>query len=145
MTIYTMGFTQKSAEEFFNLIKNNGIEILIDVRLNNNSQLTGFTKGRDLKYFLKEIAGCDYCHDLLFAPTKELLNDYKKGTVSWDRYVEVFDRLIESRKMADHFNDKFGKYGKVVLLCSEKTPEQCHRRLVAEAVSERYGYGIKHL
>ena len=78
MKIYTMGFAQKSAEEFFSKIKNHKIELLIDIRLNNKSQLAGFTKGRDLEYFLKEIADCEYIHEPLFAPTKELLDDYKK-------------------------------------------------------------------
>ena len=91
MVVYTMGFTQKSAEDFFELVKKNHISILVDIRLNNQSQLAGFTKGRDLAYFLKEIAGCKYAHDPVFAPTKELLNDYKKGVIDWNGYVEVFD------------------------------------------------------
>jgi len=145
MTIFTIGFTQKTAKEFFELLKKNKIELLVDVRLNNQSQLAGFTKGQDLSYFLKEIVGCEYSHDLILAPTKELLNDYKKGTVTWDRYVEVFSKLIESRKMAENFEKKYSAYSNVVLLCSEPKADKCHRRLVAEAVSKKYGYEIKHL
>ncbi len=145
MTLFTIGFTKKTAKEFFELLKDNKIELLIDVRLNNQSQLAGFTKGKDLSYFLKEIAGCGYSHDLTFAPTKELLNDYKKGIASWNQYVEVFSKLIDSRKMAEHFEKKYSNYKNVVLLCSEPTADMCHRRLVAEAVSKEYGYEIKHL
>ena len=145
MVVYTMGFTQKSAEDFFELVKKNHISILVDIRLNNQSQLAGFTKGRDLAYFLKEIAGCKYVHDLVFAPTKELLNDYKKGAIDWDGYVEVFDQLIERRRMVEHFDRTYKDYDNVLLLCSEATPEQCHRRLVAEAISGKCGYEVRHI
>ena len=145
MQIYTMGFAQKSAETFFELVKKNEIEILIDVRLNNQSQLAGFTKGRDLQYFLKELTGCEYAHDLVFAPTRELLDDYKKGRASWDDYVKVFTGFIEQRRMSSHFASKYGEFGRVLLLCSEPTPEKCHRRLVAEAVAKEIGAEIVHL
>lgn len=145
MKIYTMGFTQKTAEEFFTKIKKSNIDILIDIRLNNQSQLAGFTKGKDLKYLLKEIANCDYSHEISFAPTKELLDDYKKKKVDWNKYVEVFEELIKSRNMVEKFESKYGKYERVLLLCSEPTPEQCHRRLVAEAISKKIGYEICHL
>jgi uncharacterized protein (DUF488 family) len=82
MKIYTIGFTQKTAEQFFNLIKENRIEVVVDVRLNNSSQLAGFTKETDLRYFLKTITDCDYQHENSFAPTKELLDGYKKRNVS---------------------------------------------------------------
>lgn len=140
-----MGFTQKTAEEFFTKIKKSNIDILIDIRLNNQSQLAGFTKGKDLKYLLKEIANCDYSHEISFAPTKELLDDYKKKKVDWNKYVEVFEELIKSRNMVEKFESKYGKYERVLLLCSEPTPEQCHRRLVAEAISKKIGYEICHL
>ena len=145
MTIYTMGFTQKSAETFFELIKKNNIEILVDVRLNNQSQLAGFTKGRDLEYFLKQVAGCDYSHNITYAPTKQLLDDYKKGKISWAGYEEVFGKLIKSRDMAGQFIKAYGKYERVLLLCSEPTPEMCHRRLVAEAVAAAGGFRVVHL
>ncbi len=134
MIIYTMGFTQKTAEQFFELIKKNGVELLVDVRLNNKSQLAGFTKGTDLAYFLKEICGTKYIHCDEFAPTKELLSDYQKGKASWDDYVNVFDEIMERRGAYKKFLDRFGQFNKVCLLCSEPTPEQCHRRLVAEKI-----------
>ncbi len=145
MILYTMGFTQKDAKTFFELISKNEIDLLVDVRLNNQSQLAGFTKGRDLEYLLKEIAGCRYSHEITFAPTKILLDDYKKGKVNWDGYVEVFNKLIESRKMCDVFEKKYGKENKVLLLCSEPTPEKCHRRLVAEAIAGKTGCKVVHL
>ncbi len=145
MILYTMGFTQKDAKTFFDLIKKNEIDLLLDVRLNNQSQLAGFTKGRDLEYLLKEITNCRYFHDVIFAPTKTLLDDYKKGRATWEDYVQVFNKLIESRKMCEVFNKKYGQENKVLLLCSESTPDKCHRRLVAEAIARDTGCKIVHL
>lgn len=145
MKIYTMGFAQKSAEEFFNKIKDHEIELLIDIRLNNKSQLAGFTKGRDLEYFLKEIAKCSYVHEPLFAPTKELLDDYKKDRISWDRYVEVFSEISAKRDIAGIFRKKYGSWERVLLLCSEPQPMRCHRRLVAETVAAETGAEIIHI
>lgn len=134
MTIYTIGFTQKSAEQFFELIKQNNIELLIDVRLNNKSQLAGFSKGSDLCYFLKEICNTKYIHCDEYAPSKELLSNYQKGIVSWEEYEIVFDEIMETRKCCSNFINRFNQYEKICLLCSEPTPEHCHRRLVAEKI-----------
>ena len=146
MTLYTLGFTQKNAETFFGLIKDNQIEILLDIRLNNKSQLAGFTKGEDLKYFLKEICNCKYVHESQYAPSKEILDDYKKKKNSWTQYVERYIPLMESRSAVDGFMKHYGEYNRVCLLCSEPTPEQCHRRLFAEMIQEAYPtVVIKHL
>ena len=134
MRIFTIGFTQKSAEQFFELIKANGIELLIDIRLNNKSQLAGFSKGSDLAYFLREICGTKYVHCEEFAPTKELLSNYQKGTVSWAEYETVFDGIMEKRGEYKEFLQRFQKFDRVCLLCSEPTPDHCHRRLVAEKI-----------
>lgn len=134
MKLYTLGFTQKSAEQFFELIKKNNIELLIDVRLNNRSQLAGFTKGSDLAYFLKEICGTKYVHCDEFAPSKELLSGYQKGNVSWEDYEKQFDFIMEKRGAYKKFLGRFQEFDRVCLLCSEPTPEQCHRRLVAEKI-----------
>ena len=136
MKIYTIGFTQKSAKEFFEKIKDNGIELLIDVRLNNVSQLAGFAKGKDLEYFLKEICNCDYVHEIVLAPTKELLDNYRAKITSWLEYEEIFNKIIRDRKIEIDFKEKYSKYNKVCLLCTEPTAEQCHRRLVAEYLKE---------
>ncbi len=134
MTIYTIGFTQKSAEQFFELIKKNQVELLVDVRLNNKSQLAGFSKGTDLAYFLKEICGTKYIHCDEFAPTKELLSNYQKGIVSWEDYEAIFDEIMEKRGSYNKFLSRFKDFERVCLLCSEPTPEKCHRRLLAEKI-----------
>ena len=134
MNIYTIGFTQKTAEQFFERIKRNGIELLVDIRLNNKSQLAGFSKGPDLAYFLREICKTKYVHCEEYAPTKELLAEYQKGTVSWEAYEERFDAIMEQRGAYKGFLDRFSAFEKVCLLCSEANPEHCHRRLVAEKI-----------
>ena len=134
MTIYTIGFTKKSAETFFELLKENQIGLLIDVRLNNKSQLAGFSKGSDLQYFLREICAANYLHCVEYAPTKELLSSYQAGTTSWSEYERVFDTILESRNNYRTFLQKYSRFSRVCLLCSEPTPEQCHRRLVAEKI-----------
>ena len=132
MTLYTLGFTKKSAKEFFALIKENGIDLLIDIRLNNKSQLAGFTKGDDLEYFLKEICGCAYKHCEEFAPTKEILNAYQNEEIDWTEYEKQYNNLINKRGDYISFVKRFAPYKKIALLCSEPTAERCHRRLIAE-------------
>lgn len=145
MNLYTIGFTQKTAKQFFELIKNNDINIVVDIRLNNKSQLAGFSKGDDLEYFLSEICGCKYAHRDDFAPTKALLDDYKKKKITWDDYIAIYTPLISKRKGVARFIEQFGKYNNVCLLCSEAAPTQCHRRLFAEMVQEVIPVTIKHL
>lgn len=132
MIIYTIGFAQKNAERFFNSIRNNGIEVLVDIRLNNKSQLAGFTKGSDLPFLLKEICNCKYVHKIDYAPTKAILSAYQKKEIDWREYEERFMPLIEKRKIEFDFDKAFSNYNKICLLCTEPTPEKCHRRLVAE-------------
>lgn len=143
MEIYTIGFTQKSAQEFFEKIKNKNIELLLDIRLNNTSQLAGFAKGKDLEYFLKEICNCEYAHDEIFAPTKELLNSYRASKVSWKEYEDVFAKIMNNRQIEERFKKLYINYEKVCLLCSEPTAEQCHRRLVAEYLQKHYDKNVK--
>lgn len=134
MKLYTIGFTKKSAKEFFSLIKKNEIQLLLDVRLNNKSQLAGFTKGDDLEYFLKELCGTKYEHCKAFAPTQELLSDYRSHIVSWETYELVFNEIMENRAYYKSFLDNYGIYDRICLLCSEAEPTYCHRRLVAEKI-----------
>ena len=111
MKIFTIGYTQKSAEEFFDLLMANKVECLIDVRLNNSSQLAAFTKHRDLEYFLKVIANINYIHNVKYAPTKDILDDYKKGKISWQTYEVQYKKLISERKVENLFkNDIKDKY-----------------------------------
>ena len=133
MKIFTIGYTQKSAEEFFDLLIANKVECLIDVRLNNSSQLAAFTKHRDLEYFLKVIANINYIHDVKYAPTKDILDDYKKSKISWQAYEVQYKQLISERKVENLFkNDIEDKYSNICFLCSEFASKQCHRRILAE-------------
>jgi uncharacterized protein (DUF488 family) len=145
MEIYSIGFTQKSASEFFGALRAHGIERLLDVRLNNTSQLAGFAKQSDLAYFLREICGIDYEHEPLLAPTQEILDAFKKQKGSWDVYTEAYLELIRSRKVESVLSqDSFLK--KTVLLCSELTAEHCHRRLALEYMQKHWeGVTIRHL
>ena len=145
MEIYSIGFTQKSASQFFGTLKAYGIERLLDVRLNNTSQLAAFAKQADLAYFLNEICGAAYEHEPLLAPTQDILDAFKKKKGSWDTYTEAYIALISSRKVESVLSrDSFQK--KTVLLCSEATAEHCHRRLALEYLQQHWeGVIIRHL
>jgi uncharacterized protein (DUF488 family) len=145
MEIYSIGFTQKSAREFFDTLKAHGIERLLDVRLNNTSQLAAFAKQADLAYFLHEICDAAYEHEPLLAPTQDILDEFKKRKGSWEDYSEAYLSLIRSRKVESVLSrDSFLK--KTVLLCSESTPEHCHRRLALEYLQQHWeGVEIIHL
>lgn len=146
MVLYTLGFTQKSAQQFFELIKSNNIDMLVDIRLNNKSQLAGFTKGDDLRYFLDKICNCKYRHCIEYAPTKDILGNYKKKVISWDEYVTQYIPLMQKRDAVQKFVEEFGDYKSVCLLCSEPTPINCHRRLLSEMiVAECPGITVKHI
>ena len=143
MEIYSIGFTQKSARDFFETLKAHGIERLLDVRLNNTSQLAGFAKQADLTYFLKAICGAEYEHEPLLAPTQDILDAFKKKKGDWNVYTDAYLGLIRSRKVESALSrDSFRK--KTVLLCSEATPEQCHRRLALEYLNDHWGNIIIH-
>lgn len=135
MKIFTIGFTKKSAEEFFNLLKQSGVKRLIDVRLNNESQLAGFAKKNDLRFFLKELIDCEYYHYDFLAPTQEILNDYRKNH-DWPQYEKQFTHLLEERQVASRINRDLFAEKPCCLLCSEASPEHCHRRLVAEYLAK---------
>jgi uncharacterized protein (DUF488 family) len=135
MEIYTIGFTQTTAERFFGRLKDAGIRRLLDVRLNNSSQLAGFAKAKDLPYFLEKLVGAKYEHEPLLAPTQELLDDYKKRKGSWESYEVEFRSLMARREIETALKrEDFAV--PTALLCSEATPEHCHRRLVCEYLAE---------
>lgn len=138
MEIYTIGFTRTTAEHFFGRLKEHGIERLLDVRLNNRSQLAGFAKSADLSYFLRELVGADYEHETRLAPTEELLDAYKKrGEMPWEEYERLFLELMRERRIeAELDRARFAR--RTVLLCSEDTAERCHRRLIAEYLADRW-------
>ena len=130
MTIHTIGFTKKSAEEFFEALRRSGAKHLLDIRLNNKSQLTGFTKRNDLPYFLKRLVNMEYREMSILAPAESILKEYRK-TGDWARYEQRYSELIRERHAEKHIASVLFDEG-VVLLCSEAEPTHCHRRLAAE-------------
>lgn len=142
--LYTIGFTKKPAETFFTLLKDSGVNRLIDTRINNVSQLSGFAKGTDLKYFAEELVNISYEHSIYLAPTKELLTLYRTKKLTWPEYEIEYLNLLDTRKIAQKINIE--KLHKNCLLCSEHKPEKCHRRLLAEYLQQvRNDIQITHL
>lgn len=142
--IYSIGFTKKNAKTFFEILKSNGIKTLVDVRLNNISQLAGFAKRDDLKYFLREICGIEYTHQPQFAPTKEILDAYKKKEISWVEYEKRYNLLLKERSVEDLVNIK--ELDKSCFLCSEHIADNCHRRLAIEYLKEYFNeIEVKHI
>jgi len=144
ITLFTIGFTGKSAQEFFDKLQRAGVRRLIDTRLNNVSQLAGFTKKKDLEYFLRAIADIDYTHDPQLAPTKDILDSYKKKKIDWDEYERCFRQLMESRRPDERLSPD--ELDHACLLCSEPTPDNCHRRLVVEQLQQHWkNVDVQHL
>ena len=144
MKVFTIGFTKKSAQQFFNTLRRSGAKRVVDVRLNNVSQLAGFAKRDDLKFFLKEVCNMDYVHTPELAPTQEMLDEYKKLKGDWDTYAKRFLDLMEKRKIEERIPKEVVAEG--CLLCSEDKPHHCHRRLVAEYFKQHWGdLDISHL
>ena len=138
MKVYTIGFAQKSAQEFFGLLRDHGVQRLIDIRVHPQGQLAGFAKQEDLPYFLHELAGpCQYLYQPLLAPTKEILKDYRADG-NWPRYVARFEALMDERQVPGILDRAVFETDRCCLLCSEATPEQCHRRLVAERLAAHW-------
>lgn len=128
--LYTIGFTGKSAEKFFSLLKNNDVKKIVDTRISNASQLAGFAKGQDLKFFAEAIGHIGYEHNLDFAPEKEMMKKYRGKKISWQEYETEYLNLLDMRKVAKKTNIEL--LHKHCLLCSEHTADKCHRRLLAE-------------
>jgi uncharacterized protein (DUF488 family) len=135
--IYTIGFTQTTAEHFFGRLKAAGVQRLLDVRLNNSSQLAGFAKAKDLPYFLHELVGATYEHEPLLAPTQELLDEYKKRKGDWESYECRFLDLMTERQIERALSPAEFELP-TALLCSEATAENCHRRLICEYLASRW-------
>ena len=134
--IYTIGFAKKTAKDFFERLKQSGAKRVVDVRLNNMSQLAGFSKKNDLVFFLKQLANMDYVHILDMAPTKDILDEYKKNKGDWNIYEDKFIKLMEQRRIEDQ--DIKTTLHQGCLLCSEHEPEYCHRRLVVEYLEKKW-------
>lgn len=143
MRLFTIGFTKTSAERFFNRLSNARVTRIIDVRLNNVSQLAGFAKRDDLRFFAKSLSSAEYKHVPELAPTQEMLDEYKKSKGSWLKYSDRFLNLMRERKIETLDREQFQG---ACLLCSEDKPHHCHRRLVAEYLKAHWGdVDIEHL
>ena len=136
--LFTIGFTRKSAERFFTLLRDNGVKRVVDVRLSNVSQLSGFAKRDDLKWFLGEIAGIGYEHMPDLAPTRGILDGYRKNHRDWSLYEKQFLGLMRERRIEEREGLQKSLAG-ACLLCSEDKPHHCHRRLVADYLGEHWG------
>jgi len=129
--LYTIGFTQKTAEDFFRLLQQNEVNVLVDIRLKPDSQLSAFARARDLPYFLKRLIGCDYRHLLEMAPNAEILTAYREDK-DWAEYEKGFGDLLNQRNLIAQLDRDWWADHKACLLCSEHEPDHCHRRIVAE-------------
>lgn len=132
INIYTIGFTKKTAEQFFFILNENKIDIVVDVRLNNSSQLAGFSKYPDIEFFLNKLCLIKYKHDLHFAPNESTLTRYKKKQIDWERYEIEFAETMKKRNIIEYIKTNYSSDASICLLCSESTAEKCHRRLVAD-------------
>ncbi len=138
MKLYTIGFTKKSARTFFGLVRENGIQRLVDIRLHPGGQLSGFARQGDLPYLLANLAAnCAYVYAPELAPTKEILGDYRKNS-NWGQYVSRFECLMDERRVPENLDRAEFEHLSSCLLCSEPTPERCHRRLVAERIARAW-------
>jgi uncharacterized protein (DUF488 family) len=145
MKLYTIGFTQKPAERFFGLLAEAGVSRLVDIRLKPGGQLSGFANSRDLPFFLERLNGCDYLHQPELAPSAEIFSDYRRDH-DWRRYVARFEALMTERGIPDRLNRAAFAATPSCLLCSEASPNQCHRRLVAERIARAWdGVAVVHL
>jgi uncharacterized protein (DUF488 family) len=144
MKLFTIGFAKKSAETFFTTLQLAGVKLLVDIRLNNTSQLAGFTKRDDLRYFAMAICHIDYVHLPELAPTQDILNAYKKHKGNWESYEKQFLDLMARRKVEEKVQREM--LDGACLLCSEDKPNHCHRRLLAEYLKKKWGdLEIQHL
>lgn len=145
MKIYTIGFTQKSAERFFGMLRDNGVGQVLDIRLRPYGQLAGFAKSADLRYFLRSLINCDYIHLPQLAPTDEILDGYH-ATRDWETYARQFETLLDQRGMPDDTIRDLLERAPGCLLCSESSPDRCHRRLVAGRMASLWpGCQVIHL
>jgi uncharacterized protein (DUF488 family) len=136
--IYTIGVTKKTAQQFFEMLQRAGIRRVLDIRLNNTSQLAGFAKQEDLAYFLRVIGGIEYQHEVMLAPTQDILTAYRKDKVEWEQFRQRFLKLMRERQIERRL-DKSLFATPTVLLCSEASAEHCHRSFVANYLRQHWG------
>lgn len=135
--IYTIGFTGKTAKDFFTILGDAGVKRILDIRLKNSSQLSGFAKKEDLKYFLMKINGIKYLHIPELAPTENIMDSYKKKKINWNEYETQLNNLLVERKVENKMRGELSEGD--CFLCSEEKPDLCHRRLVAEYLQKKLG------
>ena len=136
MNLYTIGFTGKSAEQFFTLVSETKASRLIDIRINRTSQLAGFAKEQDLKFFIPELTNMDYVVREDLAPTKDLLASYRRQDIAWEQFAERYEQLLRERVLQNALSRE--DFSNSILLCSEKEPEKCHRTLLANILIEQF-------
>ncbi|KMK90760.1 DUF488 family protein [Rossellomorea marisflavi] len=136
MKVTTIGFSKKSLEQFVNLLKEAEVDCLIDTRLNNTSQLSGFAKKNDLKFILENFLNINYLHDKELAPSSEILTDYKKKLMSWEDYKVSYTNLLLQRKVQNRVDELLSLGKTICFLCSEHQPEQCHRSVLVDFIKQ---------
>jgi uncharacterized protein (DUF488 family) len=136
--LYTIGFAEKNAESFFETLRANSVELLVDVRLRPDGQLSAFARKGDLPYLLERLVGSAYTHLEILSPTDDILKAYRQDK-DWDFYVRRFERLMDERDVPQSIDRTLFEQNAACLLCSEASPKQCHRRLVAERFARVWG------
>ena len=145
MILYTIGFTRKSAEQFFSLLQDNGVTRVVDIRLHPGGQISGFAKQQDLQWFLQRLGGIDYIHRLDLAPTAEIMKGFQTRK-HWETYAAEYEALLDQRNIPAALDRSLFDPGPACLLCSEDKAEHCHRKLAAERIAQGWGdVEIRHL
>lgn len=141
MRLYTIGYSKKTAEEFFDILRDNGVTQVVDIRRHNSNQLAGFTKQSDLPWFLDTIAGIGYSHELALAPSEDLMRAYRKEGLPFDEFAAKLRKQFEDREMPTK-----ATFDHAALLCSEADPSTCHRLVASEYLAEKWsGVEVIHL
>jgi len=135
--LFTVGFTKKNAERFFGLLRDAGVRRILDVRLNNTSQLAGFAKRDDLAYFLRAIDDIEYTELPGLAPTEAIMDSYKRKASEWPTFAASYVALLEQRNVVGSLSRDMLDHA--CLLCSEDKPDHCHRRLAADYLAANFG------
>ena len=145
--IYTIGFTRTTAQHFFERLRHNEVQVVLDIRLNNRSQLAGFARYPDIGWFLEQLCGIEYIYDDFFAPSEDILKAYRRHEIDWAGYEERFEALMDARRIEAYIRDRYAplRQKALCLLCSEPDAQQCHRRLVAAHFAGVFACDVKHI
>jgi uncharacterized protein (DUF488 family) len=142
-TIFTIGYQGYTLPELVSDLKEHDVEALVDVRYDAYSRRPEFRKG----YLQKTIeeAGLEYVHrPELGTPTRlrKKITDEKSGNEVFKLYFERISRvnLRYVEAIADLTRQK-----RVALMCMERDPRRCHRKILADFLAKRFGFQIVHL